>query len=506
MLAWNTSIALTHNHGRFSTLVTWVSAPLAKCEKQFSFTKPSQANYMSLLLIATSLLAEVEAVGETVAESGGSGQTILFLSLAAILIVLNGFFVAAEFSLVKVRISRIEQLARDGKAFAGTAKWLAKRLDESLSACQLGITMASLALGWVGEPAFARLVEPVLGWMNVTDPRIVHFVGFAIAFAAITGLHLVVGEQFPKIFAIRRPEQVLLWCAIPLKFFYVILFPFLTVLNVVTSFLLRLVGIKGESEHDAVNTEEEIRALLREAHIHGNLSRNEHSLINNVFEFDDMVVRRVMLPRGQVAFFDINQPVANLRELVRTTMHTRYPVCDGSLDKVLGVVHIKDLLTIPEADADFDLTTIIRPPKKVHETMPISKVLRHFQATHQLMAFVIDEYGTMTGMVTLENVLERIVGEVDDEFDVADPNIVPEGPADFLVNGTTSIDEIRRRLKIPLQESMEADTISGLLMDFQQKILTQGDRIELEGAVAEVIETKNDSATKVRFKLEKPIT
>ena len=138
--------------------------------------------------------------------------------------------------------------------------------------------------------------------------------------------------------------------------------------------------------------------------------------------------------------------------------------------------------------------------------MPISKVLRHFQATHQLMAFVIDEYGTMTGMVTLENVLERIVGEVDDEFDVADPNIVPEGPAEFLVNGTTPIDEVRRRLKIPLEESAEADTISGMLMDFQQKILTQGDQIELEGAVAEVIETKNDSATKVRFKLKNPIT
>ena len=169
----------------------------------------------TIFLLQTSLLAADSGAPDT----GGTGRIILFLSLAVILIILNGFFVAAEFSLVKVRISRIEQLARDGKAFAGTAKWLAKRLDESLSACQLGITMASLALGWVGEPAFAKLVEPVLGWMNVTDGRVIHFVGFAVAFAAITGLHLVVGEQFPKIFAIRRPEQVLLWCAIPLKFF-----------------------------------------------------------------------------------------------------------------------------------------------------------------------------------------------------------------------------------------------------------------------------------------------
>lgn len=456
--------------------------------------------YENVLLVATLLAEDTVANSETLA----SNKTLLFLVLALLLIGLNGFFVAAEFALVKVRISRIEQLENENKAFAHTAKWLAKRLDESLSACQLGITMASLALGWVGEPAFAALVKPVLGWVHITDERLVHFFGFALAFSAITGLHLVVGEQFPKIFAIRRPEKVLLWCAAPLKFFYVILYPFLTILNVVTTFLLQLVGIKGASDHEGANTEEEIRALLREAHIHGNLSRSEHSLINNVFEFDDLVVRRVMLPRGNVAFFDINDPVAKLRELVRTTMHTRYPVCDRSLDKVLGVVHIKDLLTVPDSDENFDVRSIMRPPKKVHETMPISKVLRHFQATHQLMAFVIDEYGTITGMVTLENVLERIVGEVDDEFDNADPNIVPEAAGEFIVNGITPIDELRRRLDIPLEESEDADTVSGLLMEHSQRILTQGDKIELEGAVAEVLEMKNDSATKVRFKLDAP--
>ena len=429
-------------------------------------------------------------------------QTLLFLAIAVGLIILNGFFVAAEFALVKVRISRIEQLRNDGKAFAGTARWLAKRLDKSLSACQLGITMASLALGWIGEPAFAALVEPVLGWVGVTDERVIHILGFALAFTAITGLHLVVGEQFPKIFAIRRPEQMLLWCAAPLKFFYVILFPFLTVLNIVTAFLLRLVGITGASDHDSVNTEEEIRALLREAHVHGNLSRSEHKLINNVFEFDDLIVRRVMLPRGDVDFFDVHEPVAALRELVRTTKHTRYPVCDRSLDKVLGVVHIKDLLTVPDSDVDFDVKTIIRPPKKVPETMPISRVLRHFQATHQLMAFVIDEYGTITGMVTLENVLERIVGDVDDEFDVSEPNIVPEASGEFIVSGTTPLEEARDRMSIPLLESNDADTISGLLTECNQKILTQGDKIDLEGATAEILEIKHDSATKVRIKVQ----
>jgi CBS domain containing-hemolysin-like protein len=426
-------------------------------------------------------------------------ENLLYLAIALLLILLNGFFVAAEFALVKVRISRIDQLVREGKPFANTAKWLAKRLDESLSACQLGITMASLALGWVGEPAFARLVEPVLSAIGIHDESVTRVFGFILAFSAITSLHLVVGEQFPKIFAIRRPETMLLWCAAPLKFFFVILYPFLTVLNIVTSYLLRMVGIGGASDHEGANTEEEIRALLREAHIHGNLTLNEHSLINNVFEFDDMIVRRVMLPRDEIDFFDIKASLPDLIEQIRQTKHTRYPVCDGSLDKVLGVAHIKDLLLVPHDEQNFDLAKLMRPPKKLPETMPISRVLRHFQATHQLMAFVIDEYGTITGMVTLENVLEKIVGEVDDEFDNADPDIVPSGPGEFLVNGTTSVEDARRQLKIPLLESNEADTVSGLLTDHRQQILTQGEKIQLDGAVAEIAEVKNDTATKVRF-------
>ena len=425
--------------------------------------------------------------------------TLIFLAIAVVLIILNGFFVAAEFALVKVRISRIEQLNREGRPFAKTAKWLATRLDESLSACQLGITMASLALGWVGEPAFAKLVEPLLGFFSINDPNVVHVIAFIFAFSVITGLHLVAGEQFPKIYAIREPEKMLLWCALPMKFFYTILYPFLTVLNGITSFLLRLVGVDTASEHDGPNTEEEIRALLREAHIHGNVSRSEHSLINNVFEFDDMIVRRVMVPRSEVDFFDINEPIEKLLDLVRYTKHTRYPVCDRSLDKVIGVLHIKDLLVEQKEGEVIDIESIIRPPKKLPESMPISRVLRHFQATHQLLAFVIDEYGTTTGIVTLENVLEKIVGAVDDEFDTAEPNITPSGPDEYLVVGSTPIDEVERKFGIHCGEYSEIDTISGLLMERKQGILTQNDEIEIDGMLAEVQEIKNDRATKIRF-------
>ncbi len=428
-------------------------------------------------------------------------ETFFYLAAAVLLIALNAFFVAAEFALVKVRIARIDQLVKDRKLFAITAKWLAMRLDKSLSACQLGITMASLALGWVGEPAFERLIRPMLAQVGVQDERWMHIWSFIATFTVITGLHLVVGEQFPKIFAIRRPEVMLLWCAPLLRVFYAILFPFLTVLNSITTFMLQLVGISGAASHEGPNSQEEIQALLREAHIHGNLTRNEHSLINNVFEFDDLIVRRVMLPRGEVAFIDINESLPNIFKLVKQTKHTRYPVCDRSLDKVLGVVHIKDMIGLVPDATKFDVQKIMRPPKKVPESMPISLVLRHFQATHQLMAFVVDEYGTITGMVTLENVLERIVGEVDDEFDVARPNVVPHGPGEFIVNGTTLIEEAEAKMNILLNQTEDADTVSGLLIEMNHGFLAAGDEIVLDGAVVQVLEVKHDRAIKVLFRV-----
>ena len=227
---------------------------------------------------------------------------LLEVGVAIFLVALNGFFVAAEFALVKVRGSQIEQLVRENKPFSRTAHWLAERLEDSLSACQLGITMALLGLGWVGEPAFARLLEPMLENAGVTSPTVIHGIAFMIAFTLITALHLVIGEQAPKIFAIRRPEQMVLWCAVPMKFFYVASYPLLISLNWMTSVILRQLGVDGMG-HDTPHSEEEIRALLRESHIHGDMSRSEHRLLDAVFEFDDMICRRVMVPRADVEFF-----------------------------------------------------------------------------------------------------------------------------------------------------------------------------------------------------------
>lgn len=418
------------------------------------------------------------------------------LILAILLVIANGFFVAAEFALVKVRVSRVEQMVLHKRFFAKTARWLALRLERSLSACQLGITMASLALGWVGEPAFAAMLEPVFELLNVSSPTVTHTISFIFGFTIITSLHLVIGEQAPKIFAIRQPETMLLWTALPLKAFYLVSYPLMVGLNASTAWLLQMVGLK-DGEHEVPHTEEEIRALLREAHIHGNLTRSEHRLLDAVFEFDDLICRRIMLPRGEVEYVDINDSALESMEMIRRTKHTRYPVCDGSLDEVMGVLHVKDLIGRKITD-EFKFQSIMRPPKKVPESMPISKLLRHFQGTHQLLAFVLDEYGTVIGIVTLENVLEEIIGNVADEFDIEDPDIVPDGPGSYIVSGSAAVDDVEQHLGLSFGET-DADSMSGLLMHYAQRIVNSGDVVDLGVAEAKVLEVSDDRTTRLRI-------
>ena len=277
---------------------------------------------------------------------------ILMIFFAGLLVLINGFFVAAEFALVKIRESRIDEMVKERRPFASTASWLVERLDASLSACQLGITMASLGLGWIAEPAVAHLLRPIILSIGITSEILIHGIAFTIAFTSITAFHLVLGEQAPKIAALRRPETAVLWCALPLKIFYYLSYPFMAALNATTAFLLKKVGIEGASDHEIPHSEEEIRALLMQAHFAGELSRSEHRLINAVFEFDELICRLVMLPRADVVYLDINDPISKVFDIFHETKHTRYPVCDGSLDKIMGVVHFKDLIGIA-ADTRF---------------------------------------------------------------------------------------------------------------------------------------------------------
>ena len=321
----------------------------------------------------------------------------LNIVFAMILVVFNGFFVSAEFALVKVRKGRLDELVRKRRPFAETARWLFHRLDPTLSACQLGITIASLGLGWIGEPAFGRLLRPLLLSVGIVSEIWIHGVAFVIAFTAITAAHIVLGEQAPKIFAIRRPEIVLLWCALPMKFFYFLSYPFMVALNASTAFVLRMVGVGSASGHEAVHSEEEIRALLSQAHKQGEMTPSEHRLLNAIFEFDDLVCRKVMIPRNDVTFLDIDSRLSDCIETAKRTKHSRYPICEGSLDRIIGVIHIKDLIGM-SGDEHVDLRSMMRPPRFVPETISASSLLGQFQATHQQMAFVVDEHGTVVGV------------------------------------------------------------------------------------------------------------
>lgn len=417
--------------------------------------------------------------------------------IAGLLVLINGFFVGAEFALVKIRESRLDDMVEEKRPFASTASWLVERLDASLSACQLGITMASLGLGWIGEPAVAHLIRPLLISIGIASETLLHGIAFAIAFTAITAFHLVLGEQEPKIAALRRPEPAVLICAMPLKIFYYITYPFMAALNSTTAFLLRRFGIQSASEHEIPHSEEEIRGLLMQAHVAGELSRSEHRLINAVFEFDELICRRVMLPRAEIVYLDVKNSLSEAIDVFHRTKHTRYPVCAGSMDKIAGVVHIKDFIGL-SAETDFDWHAVIRPPQYVPETMPVRRLLRQFQSTHQHLAFLVDEYGTVSGIVTLENILESIIGPVEDEFDGDPPDIVSEGPKSYVVSGSESIDVINQRFNLKW-ERHDVDTIAGLMMGHTDSLLASGDRVELPGATAEVLEVDGPRAVRIRL-------
>ena len=423
----------------------------------------------------------------------------VFLTL--ILVLLNGFFVAAEFAFITARPSRIEELVRNRRPSAQTAQWLQARLDGTLAACQLGITMASLALGWIGEPAVARLIEPAIG-MITDSPGALHAVAFVLAFTTITALHLVIGEQVPKIFAIRRPEQLALRCAGPMKAFYLAAFPFLWALNKTTSAILKRWGVDEETGHEAPRTENEIRALLVQARSAGELSRTEHKLLHAVFEFDDTICRRIMIPKSEIEFFRANQPIEDCLEVIRRTKHTRYPICESSLDDALGVLHIKDLVGVTDFSS-VDLRSLVRPPKVVAETMPISRLLQYFQAVRQHFALVADEFGNIIGAVTLENVLEQIVGQVEDEFDTEQPRVTAEQAGMFLAAGGAALSLVNKQTGLHL-ESEEADTISGFVTSELGRMAVVGDRLELDGAAIEVLEVASARASKMRIHIGTP--
>ncbi len=409
----------------------------------------------------------------------------LNLFLALVLVALNGFFVAAEFALVRVRESRIVQLEQEGSARAGVVRETLRDLDSYLSVCQVGITVASLALGWVGEPAVAHFIEPVLGAIGITSERAITVISVVLGFGAITYAHLVFGEQAPKYFSIQKAEGTSLWISRPLKFFMFLFRPVVWIVNTSTNFILRPWGIRLGEEMEA-HSEEELRIMITSSTASGVLDPEEREYLNNVFDFGDRVAREIMVPRPDIEALPHDAPLPDLAERAAFGRYTRYPVYEEDLDHVLGAVHVKDLFRAAKEEPEgFDLTTLIRECLVVPETKPIEQILREFQKRKLQMAIVIDEWGSVEGLITIEDILEEIVGEIQDEFDEGEAAIEQISDDLYAVDGRIPITEVNNHFDLDLPHE-DFDTIGGFILGSLGRPPEVGDTVEAEGVTLNV--------------------
>jgi CBS domain containing-hemolysin-like protein len=424
----------------------------------------------------------------------------LAMMLAFLFVLLNGFFVAAEFALVKVRPTQIELHAVEGHRRARVAQHMITHLDAYLSATQLGITLASLALGWIGEPAFARILEPLLVGVLGASPAVVHTVSLTVAFAVITVLHIVLGELAPKSLAIRKPEPTSLLVAIPLYAFYKVSYPAIWVLNHAANGILRIFGIQPVTESELAHSEEEIRRLLA-SEAQSELPEHKRELLANVFELSHRTARQIMVPRADVVYLSTTRPMNENLEVARRAGHTRFPLCEGDLDHVVGLVHIKDLFRAPEPSSS--LTDVRRAISFVPETMPADRLLRRMRAERVHMAAVLDEYGGVSGIVTLENVIEEIVGEIQDEFDFEKPEIVPLGSNAYQVSGQMLVADLEDELDLELSERDE-DTIGGVVLSELGRRGRVGDVVRIGHLALQVLEIDGNRIRTLRLTVETP--
>lgn len=411
------------------------------------------------------------------------GYQFAFIGIALFLVFLNGFFVNAEFAIVKVRETRLRELIQAGSRRAATAHRMVRNMDEYLSATQLGITLASLGLGWIGEPAFAKIFEPVLETLGIGSPALTHALAGGTAFALITFLHIVLGELAPKSLAIQKPEGSVLWTAAPLILFYRVSYPFIWALNGTANRILRLVGIAPTGEGELAHSEEELRFLLTHSHAHGALDRDKRRLLERVFDFAERSVRQIMVPSVEVKFLDLQKSLAENLALARRNRHTRYPLCDGSLDQVVGIVHVKDLFwNYKLIGPEFDLESVKRPVRFVPENKGIKSLLSDLRKTRIHLAMVVDEFGSTVGMVTLEDLLEELVGEIQDEFDIdAPPQMVRKTGADqYQVHGRALLEHVEAALKVEFADEAN-DTIAGHVMMQLGRTARIGDEITIAG-------------------------
>ncbi|WP_276258206.1 hemolysin family protein [Haloglomus litoreum] len=419
------------------------------------------------------------------------------IALALALVVLNGFFVAAEFAFVRIRGTSVEQLAAEGRPGAGTLQEVMVDLDDYLATTQLGITIASLGLGWVGEPAVASLIEPVLA--PVLPANLIHLVAFAVGFSIVTFLHVVFGELAPKTLAIAQTERLSLFLAPPMKLFYYILYPGIVVFNGAANAFTRALGVPPASETDETLGERELLRVLTRSGEEGDIDVAEVKMIERVFDLDDTVVREVMVPRPDVVSVPADASLSDLQSVILEAGHTRYPVLDDD-DQVTGFVDVKDVLRAEVEGGDAELVAdIAREIIIAPETMALSDLLRQFREDEQQMAAVIDEWGAFEGIATVEDVVEALVGDLRDEFDLdeREPSIRQRDDEGYDIDGGVPLSKVNDTLATAFT-SDEVDTIGGLVLEHLNRAPERGDRVEVAGHVVEVTSVDGTRISTIR--------
>ncbi|HEY3219077.1 MAG TPA: hemolysin family protein [Candidatus Limnocylindria bacterium] len=422
--------------------------------------------------------------------------------ITILLVLANGFFVAAEYSFVRVRETQVDELAKSGSASARLAARIGDRLDEYIAAAQLGVTLASLAIGWIGEPAVADLISPLFGWLRSASETAFQVLAFGIAFALITYLHIVIGELAPKYLAIQRALRVALLVAYPLDLFYRVVRPFNWLVSQSANAVVRGIGIRPRSSLD-VHSDEELKMLVAASARQGVLQESERVIVGNALDFADTVVRQVMVPRTEIVAVPEDLDLSGLLAMARQTRFSRFPVYREDLDHIVGVVHVKDLVGV-DRTSHAKANDLMRRVPFIPETLRLDQALAEFRRQRTGLAIVIDEFGGTAGLVTLEDVIEQLVGEVRDEFERGEAQrIREEAPGTFVIDGLVALDDLREKLGVRL-DGESYDTVGGLVFGRLGRVAEIGDAVEIEGYRFTVTAVDGRRVSQVRVQRARP--
>ena len=425
-----------------------------------------------------------------------------YILLTGCLVLLNGFFVAAEFAMVRVRGSQIEIKAKAGSSAAKIAKSIMANLDGYLAATQLGITIASLGLGWAGQEVVTKLMLNVFSLFGVVvTSHIIINISHVVAFVLITILHIVFGELAPKSLAIQRSVRTVMTIAVPLRFFFVIFRPFIWFLNGFANLMLRAFGIHTAAGAESSHSSEELQYLLEQGKETGAIDSTEHELIQNVFDFNERVVKNIMVPRTKIFGIEIDTEQDEAIDEVIAEGYSRVPVYEETIDKIVGIVHAKDILPLVARKTQFELKDIIRKPYFVPETKKINDLMAEMKLKRIQIAIVLDEFGGTAGMVTLEDIVEELVGDIQDEYDEEKPIVEKVNDTEFIVNALAPIYDVNSHLPHDLPEDGDYDTVSGWLGDIFGKIPDVGEQKEANGYNITVLKKSDQNIESVKLEL-----